>query len=488
MDPLDRKMFSPNPYLTQGSEFGEMYFPPAVTREFVYQEDGGVNYVEKDKEGNILVNEPVDLTLSETRNPAEALQRQRNKTNLDRLQTGIMALPFLRAPGAIFNLGKAALQPLLKRLPAIPQLTIRQSQLLSGPGAKGQFRSTNPNQIVGLTDAGKNVALGTGAVAGVTALEAAKPGPVDISADLAALNATKPKDSKLKPMGETLGTKKEEPKGPPIVGFKDQPLVSKVISSPDFNRFINNLATQLTDTGSRALGGAKGAAEAFDEKLEGINNVVSIETSDAERNRKVNQEILGNINEFEQTERNLSRLDYAISLVDEGATGLAGLFGKGWTDFLALFNNNSDTPFGELDPRTQADRILTALRQQDIRNILGESGRTISNLDREIVAEIFGSIKVTSTPAEIKEALREIGLRYRKGLKRNRNEILAGIDYFNQTGMPSSVLEGNVGGLSTILSIQDFDNYKAPTYDPGSEGYGEYVGGNITDIEYVEGT
>ena len=54
--------------------------------------------------------------------------------------------------------------------------------------------------------------------------------------------------------------------------------------------------------------------------------------------------------------------------------------------------------------------------------------------------------------------------------------------------MPSSVLEGNVGGLSTILSIQDFDNYKAPTYDPGSEGYGEYVGGNITDIEYVEGT
>ena len=74
MDPLDRKMFSPNPYLTQGSEFGEMYFPPAVTREFVYQEDGGVNYVEKDKEGNILVNEPVDLTLSETRNPAEALQ------------------------------------------------------------------------------------------------------------------------------------------------------------------------------------------------------------------------------------------------------------------------------------------------------------------------------------------------------------------------------------------------------------------------------
>ena len=82
MDPLDRKMFSPNPSLMQGSELGDMYFPPAVTREFVYQENGGVNYVEKDKDGNILVNEPVDLTLSETRNPAEALQRQRTICNL----------------------------------------------------------------------------------------------------------------------------------------------------------------------------------------------------------------------------------------------------------------------------------------------------------------------------------------------------------------------------------------------------------------------
>ena len=443
-----------------------------------------VIYVEIDQDGNRVSEVPVDLTLSATRNPSEAFNRQLSEQKLSRIQTGILALPLFRGVGTAFNLAKAGLQPILKRIPA---LTIRQRDTLAGPGTTTTL--TNPNQIIGLTETGKNVALGLGGLGGIAGIETLKPGPVDIQQELTDLQ-TKPDKLSGKLFDQP---KKEEPEGPKVdPKFKDQPLVSKVISSPDFNRFLSNLSSSLTDPdpekGTTAERLASAPSKSFEQKLQGINNVVSIETSDAERNRKVNQEILGNINEFEQTERNLSRLDYAISLVDEGATGLSGLFGKGWTDFLALFNKNSSTPFGDLDPRTQADRILTALRQQDIRNILGESGRTISNLDREIVAEIFGSIKVTSTPAEIKEALREIGLRYRKGLKRNRNEILAGIDYFNQTGMPSSVLEGNVGGLSTILSIQDFDNYKAPTYDPGSEGYGEYVGGNITDIEYVEGT
>ena len=433
-------------------------------------------------DGSLKSEKIIDVELSPTRNPVEAANIQNRNQAISTTADVITAAPVV--VGGFGGLGYLGFRELAKRGLGrkISDIFFKRDpgKVTGKYGTKRLFAGEGP--ISGLTGTGTIGAATLGGTLIGSALRSGIQDPVDFSGDLEDLENA----DKKKPDGKKDSKAEEKPEEPPR--FKDQPLVSKIISSPDFNRFLSNLSSSLTATGSLALGKAEGASKSFEEKLDGVSEVLSIETSDAERNRKVNQEILGNINEFEQTERNLSRLEYAIGLVDEGATGLSGLFGKGWTDFLALFNKNSDTPFDSLDARTKADRILTALRQQDIRNILGESGRTISNLDREIVAEIFGSIKVTSTPAEIKEALREIALRYKKGLKRNRNEILAGMDYFSQTGMPSSVLEGNVGGLSNILRIQDFENYQAPVYDPKSEGYGEYVGGDITDIEYVEGT
>tara|TARA_B100001093_G_scaffold407861_1_gene396592 strand:+ start:2579 stop:4036 length:1458 start_codon:yes stop_codon:yes gene_type:complete len=484
MSSLNRRMFQTGG-LARGSGMQRTYQQPVeTTREFVYNASGGVDFVEKDQDGNILQTIPVDLSLSETRNPAEALQKQRNVDKFNRLQTGLMALPFLKAPGAILKYGGKFIKPVLDK---ISPLTIRQRNTLAGPGTTATL--TNPNQIIGLTETGKNVALGSAGVGGYLGLEALKPGSVDFAGDIAELQKTDNTKNKGKPMGQSMGIEKKEDAKPEktVIGLKEQPLVSKVVNSPDFFRFINNLSSSLAETGSLALGGAQGASKALDEKLEGVGEVLSVETSDAERNRKVNQEILGNLNEFEQTERNLSRLEYATGLIDEGATGLPGLFGKGWTQFLSLFNANSGKDFSELDSRTQADAILTALRQQDIRNILGESGRTISNLDREIVAEIFGSITITSTPAEIKSKLREIALRYKQGLKRNRNEIIAGMDYFGQTNMPSGVIQGNTEGIRKILNVKNFQDYQAPEYDPSSESYGQYSGGNYTDIDLVEG-
>lgn len=486
MSSLNRRMFQTGG-LSRGSGMQRTYQQPVeTTREFVYNASGGVDFVEKDQDGNILQTIPVDLSLSETRNPAEALQKQRNVDKFNRLQTGLMALPFLKAPGAILKYGGKFIKPVLDKIPAF---TTRAGPEVGKYGTQRVFSTTNPGQITSLTETGRNVALGGAGVGGYLGLEALKPGSVDFAGDIAELQKTDNTKNKGKPMGQSMGIEKKEDAKPEktVIGLKEQPLVSKVVNSPDFFRFINNLSSSLAETGSLALGGAQGASKALDEKLQGVGEVLSVETSDAERNRKVNQEILGNLNEFEQTERNLSRLEYATGLIDEGATGLPGLFGKGWTQFLSLFNANSGQDFNQLDSRTQADAILTALRQQDIRNILGESGRTISNLDREIVAEIFGSITITSTPAEIKSKLREIALRYKQGLKRNRNEIIAGMDYFGQTNMPSGVIQGNTESIRKILNVKNFQDYQAPEYDPSSESYGQYSGGTYTDIDLVEG-
>ena len=53
--------------------------------------------------------------------------------------------------------------------------------------------------------------------------------------------------------------------------------------------------------------------------------------------------------------------------------------------------------------RTQL--ILDVTAQRSVRSILGESGKTISNLDRQIVAKIFGSVNVFTSRAEIKKKL-----------------------------------------------------------------------------------
>jgi hypothetical protein len=483
MDSLKRKMFQNGgeARVIQSGVYdaGSVRNPKTEIRSI--EEQNGVFYSRvRDRNGNLKREEIIDLSLSANRDPIEALNIQKRNaalrgtaefvTTAPALLSGLGGLGYLGGREIVKRgLGRKISDIFFKRDPG---------KVTGKYGTERLFAGQGP--ISGLTGTGAaGVGIGLGATIGA-ALRSMQQDPVEPEV------AEEPKTKVKGNMGQTFGTKKDEPEV--IQKFKDQPLVSKVISSPDFNRFLSNLSSSLTATGSFAQGAAQAASDSFEQKLQGVDNVLAVETSDAERNRKVNQEILGNLNEFEQTERNLSRLEYAITLVDEGATGLPGLFGKGWTQFLSTFNQLNDTDFDKLDARTKADAILTALRQQDIRNILGESGRTISNLDREIVADIFGSIKVTSSPAEIKSKLREIALRYRKGLKRNRNEILAGMDYFSQTRMPSSVLESNLGGLSNILRIQDFDNYQAPAYDPTSEGYGEYAGGDITDIEYVEGT
>ena len=439
-----------------------------------------VIYVEIDKDGKKVEGSEVsvDLTLSATRNPAEAFNRQLTERSLGRLQTavglGLSIFPGYRLIGGGLAAAATRLRPLLAKLKP-PAFFTRQGPEVGKYGTTRIFSTTNPNQITGLTETGKNVALTGGGIGAIGALETFKPGPVNIQQELTELQKDPDRlsGSLFDPIKKPA--EPEKPEKPEIV--YDKAKISNVLSDEKFDAFLNALAGTLS-TGSFS---AAGQAPLLAAKSLEANKFKTIETSDAERNRKVNQEILSNINDFERTEKNLSRLQYATTLVGKGATGLSGLFGKVWTQALALINKQQNIDFEGLDARTQADAILNALRQQDIQRLLGESGKTISNLDREIVAEIFGSITVTSTPAEIKEKLKQIAFRYRQGLKENRNQVLAGIDYFNQTNMPSSVLVGNANSIKKILDISNFEDYKPPVYDPKSEGFFASSGGNIID-------
>ena len=87
----------------------------------------------------------------------------------------------------------------------------------------------------------------------------------------------------------------------------------------------------------------------------------------------------------------------------------------------SIFNVKTGKPdpngvrWDKLDARTRARVLLNQITQKNIRDILGESGKTISNLDRQIVERLVGSLEAGKTDAEVLETLNET----RKGITTN---------------------------------------------------------------------
>ena len=279
--------------------------------------------------------------------------------------------------------------------------------------------------------------------------------------------------------------------------------LSNFFSSSAFNDALRNIGSSLVREGRFGAGLAAGAASFAEEqeakslleqeRLRELSLIAAekanqgISTSEAKNNAEFNAKANNAVTDFNKTSNNLARLQYAISKVDETAVGFKGLFGKGFEMLQSFTNQNYNKNFENLDSRTQVDAIVNALRQENIRDILGESGRTISNLDREIVAEIFGSIKSTTSAAEIKSKLREIEKRFRNSLEKSKNEILETVDYFGQTGMTSSSLLANAERIKDILNIEDYSKYSPPVYNPS----GSLVvdsgakGARVTSVDYT---
>ena len=485
MDSLKRRMFQDGGAVQQnilGRGSGFRAYRP--TEKGFVEEDGNVFYREVDDSGRILVNDVVNLNLSATRNPQEAYNIQKRNEGLEFAGNILSNAPLVIGGG---GLGLAGLKGLLatktgkKVKDSIFNFLFKKEPRETGAGV---LNVASPS--AGLTPAAKATGLGgVGVVAG-TGLRGMQKGEVPLQDELDEVSKSKSK-SKLQPMGETLGTKKEEPKGPPVVGFKDQPLVSKVISNPDFNRFLSNLSSSLTATGSFAEGAAQAASDSFEEKLTDVGGFEPLKSSEASSDVDKNNNISSALRSYQTTVDNIGKLEYAKDQIAEGS-GLIGLLGALTTEAKTAIGLELNTPFDQIDPRTQAESLIDAIRQQNIRELLGESGRTISNLDREIVANIFGSIKSTTPPSVIRNKLDKVIKNFRLSLGENRDIIVNNAEYFGNVGRGSGVIEANKQLIKQILSVPDFKTMYIPKYDPSADVDMTSSSGPITDIEYVEGT
>ena len=181
--------------------------------------------------------------------------------------------------------------------------------------------------------------------------------------------------------------------------------------SPDFIRFVRNLGKGLVSTGEIGKGIALGSAAAAEEKS--LDEKKEAETyakflkDQAEANKispstykdvteasiKLNQDVKDYNNALAAENMAKSVIDLANNNIDLATFG--SKLGATVDDLLAAAGVSNITEFEDLSDTKKAQIALTELTNRNIKEILGESGRTISNIDRNIAAKIVGNLDLT---------------------------------------------------------------------------------------------
>ena len=277
---------------------------------------------------------------------------------------------------------------------------------------------------------------------------------------------------------------------PPVVSAASTPeQVGSIFNSPDFISYVANVSKGIAKTGEVGSGLALGSALAAEERslkdlekekadrellLKAIESGGSglLEPTAAAKIADQNKELTENIKLFQKSQNNVKQVDEVINIVKSGgATGFNGLKNKLITQ-AKTFIKGGPKKWENIDARSRAEAILKVLQQENIREILGESGRTISNLDRDIIKDVFGNITVFTSEAEILKKLNDSREKTLKSANETKGNINTNLNFFELIGRPSVVAQQNADLLEIIRSF-DTKNYTPST------GYT----GDVVDID-----
>ena len=220
--------------------------------------------------------------------------------------------------------------------------------------------------------------------------------------------------------GDKPGEDSGEDKLPDINTLDDSNDAAAEISNSIFNnkdtqRLMRNIGKGLTQYGNFAEGIGKGSAAAAEERVleeqlaaqrkseEAIAGVKPLlKPTDIKGLNLMAKELNTNIGFFEGGEASIDIMNETIDLFEEAVrdgvpiTGLPGRFER-FKDEAAAFAGYDK----EASAATKIQNMIEQVKQRSIRAILQESGRTISDTDRDIVNRVFGDLDLTTPPGEI---------------------------------------------------------------------------------------
>ena len=228
--------------------------------------------------------------------------------------------------------------------------------------------------------------------------------------------------------GDGDGDAKEEQEGvKPDITDGDAPkrTFAQFTRSPDFLRFVRNIGKGLVTTGQIGQGIALGSAGAAEEKYAeevaasaAYNELLKEEIKqrgegglkppELQALNKNVSEMSKTIQEFEGSEASIEIMDNLIGLFENAritggkVSGIGGQFNIYADKLKAALGYDFDS-----SDATKIAQAINQVKQRSIREILNESGRTISDLDRQIVDKIFGEIDLTTPPDQLSIKLRK---------------------------------------------------------------------------------
>ena len=313
----------------------------------------------------------------------------------------------------------------------------------------------------------------------ITDLGDPEPAPIDETKVISTPEVVDPRfviDDEAKDLEEIAKTTFQEPGTINIRRRQEETAETKVdvpregfFTSPEFKRAIKNIGEQLVLTGQMGPGLARGIIasaqeEEEEQKLateflrEQILETAGTDTgpSDSMKKKLVDTAVeMGD--ELSQIERNadtIELINQALAILEQGSvTSIPALLDRGFDVGSSLFNTKGESDpggkrFEDLSERTQVLVLLNQIAQRNIRDILGESGKTISNVDRDLVNRLVGQITVLTTNPETIKQLNVTKEALLRGMSQRANKIRTQSSFLQD--------EGGIGYLRSNPALLEF--------------------------------
>ena len=171
---------------------------------------------------------------------------------------------------------------------------------------------------------------------------------------------------------------------------------------------------------------------------------------------------------YQEAESTRALTASVIQYLDDGnITDLAARFGVGVDKALTLWGLGPEN-IEDQSPRERAKNALTILKQKNIKAILNESSRTISNVDREIADKIAGSLETFDITSEgglkqkLNESLRSAIETKNESVRKARAEY----GLLSESGEHLTLDENVINFVEGKLSSIEQNKNKGFGYDP----------------------
>jgi organic radical activating enzyme len=136
---------------------------------------------------------------------------------------------------------------------------------------------------------------------------------------------------------------------------------------------------------------------------------------------------------------------------------------------------------GEPGTATKIKNMIEVVKNRQIREILGESGRTISDLDRRIVDKVFGEIDLTTSPEIALKKLRDAREQLKSSARQYQRDIRTG-------GTALALPQSGQLGQTYLSQYSDLINdiLKVDVDQLDVAGYNPTVGARVVKMTLAE--